>query len=153
MTDVLTTEQRRRNMASIRDRDTRPEMVVRSMIHGMGYRYRLHRKGLPGKPDIVFPRLRKVIFVHGCFWHMHDCRYGKVTPATNSDFWHKKRTGNVERDRKNIAALKAQGREVLVLWECWTRDPKMIARQIADFLPPRRYSCKTPVPAPFAAKR
>lgn len=137
MADVLTTEQRHRNMASIRDRDTRAEMVVRSMIHGMGYRYRLHRKGLPGKPDIVFPRLRKAVFVHGCFWHMHDCRYGKVKPATNSEFWHKKRTGNVERDRKNIAALEAQGWEVLVIWECWTRDPQMIARQITDFLPPR----------------
>jgi DNA mismatch endonuclease, patch repair protein len=137
MADVLTAEQRRRNMASIRDRDTRPEMLVRSMIHAFGYRYRLHRKDLPGKPDIVFPRMRKVILVNGCFWHMHDCRYGHVTPATNAEFWQKKRIGNVERDHRNVAALEAQGWDVLILWECWTRDSKIMVKRLAEFLPPR----------------
>ena len=86
MVDVHTPEQRSFNMSRIRGRDTKPEMIVRSIVHQMGYRFRLHRKDLPGKPDLVLPGRRKIIFVHGCFWHMHRCRYGRVVPRTNTDF-------------------------------------------------------------------
>lgn len=134
MTDVLTPEQRRLNMSRIRGRDTRPEMIVRSLAHSMGYRYRLHNPKLPGRPDLTFSRRRKVIFVHGCFWHRHRCRYGRVVPKTNATFWEEKRQGNVERDRRNIAALKRQGWQVLVIWECWTRDVESLRRRLVEFL-------------------
>jgi DNA mismatch endonuclease, patch repair protein len=121
MADVLTPEQRRFNMSRIRNRNTKPEMIVRSMVHKMGFRYRLHRKDLAGKPDLVFPSRRKIIFVHGCFFHMHDCQYGKVTPKTNTEFWQNKRLRNVERDKKNIAELKQQDWNILIIWECMTK--------------------------------
>lgn len=122
MSDVHTPEQRSFNMSRIRSRDTKPEMMVRSLVHQMGFRFRLHVKGMPGTPDLVLPAHRKVIFVHGCFWHMHRCRFGKVTPATNTEFWQNKRGGNVTRDQRNRRLLKAAGWSVLVVWECWTRD-------------------------------
>ena len=102
----------------------------------MGYRYRLHDKKLPGKPDLVFKRFKKVIFVHGCFWHKHNCRFGRVKPKTNADFWEKKRNGNRERDRKNIRKLKSIGWEVLVIWECQIHPSKMdsLAARIKNFL-------------------
>jgi len=129
MTDVLTKKQRSYNMSQIRSKDTRPEIHVRSIVHRLGYRYALHRKDLPGKPDMVLTRHRKIIFIHGCFWHMHKCRYGKVKPATNVDFWRAKREGNVARDKNNLRKLRKDGWKVLVVWECWTRDiPKLEAR-------------------------
>ncbi len=129
MTDVLTKEQRSYNMSQIRNKDTRPEILVRSIVHRLGYRYALHRKDLPGKPDMVLTRHRKIIFVHGCFWHIHKCRYGRVKPATNVDFWRTKREGNVARDKKNLRKLRKDGWNILVVWECWTRDiPKLEAR-------------------------
>src|SRR5579872_1111623 len=103
--DVHTVEQRSGNMAAIKGKNTKPEMMVRRLLHRMGYRYVLHSKKLPGRPDLVFPSRRQVIFVHGCFWHMHDCRYGNVVPATNREFWQTKRTGNVARDQLNTGAL------------------------------------------------
>ncbi len=121
MSDVLTPEQRRFNMSRIRNRNTKPEMIVRSIVHKIGFRYRLHRKDLAGKPDLVFSSRRKIIFVHGCFFHMHDCSYGKVTPKTNAEFWQNKRLGNVERDKKNIEILTKDGWNVLVIWECMTK--------------------------------
>jgi DNA mismatch endonuclease, patch repair protein len=121
MTDVLTPEQRHRNMSRIRSGDTRPELAVRSMVHRLGYRFRLHVPDLPGRPDLVLPRHSKVIFVHGCYWHMHRCRYGSVVPKTNRVFWQRKRKGNVQRDRRQIAVLRRRGWKVLVIWECWTR--------------------------------
>jgi len=134
MTDVHTPQQRSFNMSRIRNRNTRPEMFVRSMVHRMGYRYRLHRKDLPGKPDLVFPGRRKVVFVHGCFFHMHDCRYGRVTPKTNADFWQTKRLSNVERDRRNVAALKGDGWKVLEVWECQTKEPELLKKRLRNFL-------------------
>src|ERR1700744_5363571 len=95
MADVHTREQRSRNMAAIRGKDTKPEVRVRSVLHALGYRFRLHRKDLPGKPDIVLPKHRIAIFVHGCFWHSHCCRYGAVVPATRAEFWAAKRAGTV----------------------------------------------------------
>jgi len=132
--DVHTPAQRQRNMAAIRAKNTKPEMVVRRMIHALGYRYRLHGKNLPGKPDLVFAARKKVIFVHGCFWHMHDCRYGQVVPATRTDFWQNKRGSNVVRDRRNQEALVAQGWTALVLWECETKNIASLRLCLAMFL-------------------
>ncbi|MEQ9410518.1 MAG: very short patch repair endonuclease [Fuerstiella sp.] len=140
MTDVHTRRQRSFNMSRIRAKDTRPEMIVRSLVHQMGYRFRLHRRDLPGTPDLVLPRHHKVIFVHGCFWHQHRCRYGRVTPKTNAAFWAAKRQGNVTRDRRNLRQLRAAGWDVLVIWECWTRFPeeKVIPRLDAFLNSPDR---------------
>lgn len=121
MPDVHTKEQRSFNMSRIKNRNTRPEMLVRSIAHGLGYRYSLHRKDLPGKPDLVFPSRKKIIFVHGCFFHVHACRYGQVVPRTNAEFWAKKRQSNVDRDKRNIEALEADGWQVLTIWECQTK--------------------------------
>lgn len=121
MTDVHSRETRSRNMAAIRSTNTRPEMRVRSALHALGYRFRLHRKDLPGRPDIVLPKYRTAILVHGCFWHCHRCKYGSVVPATRADFWAAKRAGNVARDRRNRAALRRLGWRVVVLWECEVR--------------------------------
>src|ERR1017187_5044322 len=115
MADVLTREQRSRNMPSIRGKETRPEKIVRSLLRKLGYRYRLHRRDLPGKPDLVFPARRKVIFVHGCFWHMHDCRWGGATPATNREFWENKRRGNCDRDVRAMESLAAAGWQALIV--------------------------------------
>lgn len=137
MVDVLTPEQRSKCMASIRGKHTKPELVVRRMIHAMGFRFRLHRKDLPGKPDIVLPSLKKVILVNGCFWHMHQCRYGRVKPRTNPEFWQAKRESNRERDIKNRRALRKMGWDVLVIWECWTKnmkDMKKLENRLWSFL-------------------
>ena len=134
MADVLTPEQRRRCMAAIRGRNTKPELVVRRLAHALGYRFRLYRKGLPGRPDLVFPRLRTAVFVHGCFWHVHDCRYGQVTPRTNAAFWANKRMSNVARDRRNSLGLETDGWKVVVVWECWTKVPETLAARLTDIL-------------------
>ncbi|MCU1263793.1 MAG: vsr [Acidobacteria bacterium] len=134
MADVLTPKQRSFNMSRIRNRDTRPEMIVRSIVHRMGYRYRLHKNDLPGKPDVVLVRHRKIIDVHGCFFHMHKCRYGSVVPATNAEFWQTKRLSNVERDRRNLNALRREGWHVMVVWECETRNSERLARRLGRFL-------------------
>ena len=134
MTDVLTPQQRSFNMSRIRNRDTRPEMVVRSMIHRLGFRYRLHKPDLPGKPDIVLVRHHKIIDVNGCFFHMHKCRYGSVVPATNAKFWQTKRLSNVERDRRNLRALRRQGWKVMIVWECEARKPDSLLQKLQHFL-------------------
>lgn len=136
MTDVHTTEQRSRNMAAIKCKDTSPELIVRSLVHRMGFRYRLHRKDLPGRPDIVLTSRKKIIEVRGCFWHMHKCRYGKVTPATNVAFWATKRLSNVKRDKRNQKNLEAHGWEVLVVWECVTKDLNSLQQRLTQFLSP-----------------
>src|SRR5437667_10837107 len=134
MADVLTPEQRSFNMSRIRSRDTRPEMIVRSIVHRLGYRYRLHKKDLPGKPDVVLVRHRKIIDVHGCFFHMHRCRYGSVVTATNARFWKTKRLSNVERDRRNLLSLRRDGWRVMIVWECETRNLPALSKQIEKFL-------------------
>lgn len=134
MSDVHTKEQRSRNMAAIRSKNTKPEMIVRKIAHSLGFRYRLHRRDLPGKPDLVFPRSKKIIFVHGCFWHMHSCQYGNVIPKTNTAFWRRKRTSNVERDRRNKLDLKKLGWQILVIWECQTKNVTSLQTRIHDFL-------------------
>lgn len=123
MTDRLDREQRSANMRAIRAKGMKPEMIVRRLVHGMGYRYRLHRKDLPGTPDLVFGPRRKVIFVHGCFWHQHSDPSCKIshTPRTRLDYWQPKLRRNQERDAANQSALHGQGWQVLTIWECETQ--------------------------------
>jgi DNA mismatch endonuclease (patch repair protein) len=128
MVDHINSTKRSWNMGRIGAKDTVPEVQVRSLLHRMGYRFRLHRKDLPGTPDIVLPKYRTVIFVHGCYWHRHPgCRYAS-TPKTNTDFWVKKFERNVERDRVNCAELTDNGWNVLVIWQCELRDMKELKR-------------------------
>jgi len=115
--DVHSPEQRSFNMSRIKGKNTRPEMLVRKWLWSQGYRYRLHLKGLPGKPDIVFLRPKKVVFVHGCFWHKHDCKYFKW-PQANSEFWKNKINGNVRRDQSNYKTLINKGWNYFIVWEC-----------------------------------
>ena len=121
-------------MSRIRSRDTRPELRVRKLLHGMGYRYRLHVKDLPGKPDLVFPSARAILFVHGCFWHMHRCKYGRPAPATNKTFWAEKRRSNAERDRRNRKLLRKDGWRVFEIWECQMRREETLLAKIAPLL-------------------
>lgn len=135
MVDRFTPEARSRLMASIRSKDTKPEMVVRRLLHAMGYRFRLHRRDLPGCPDLVFPRLRAVIEVRGCFWHQHSgCRHA-TTPATRRDYWIPKLARNVQRDSDNFARLQSMGWHVAVVWECRLRsDAEREVRRLRRFL-------------------
>jgi len=134
--DRMTPEQRHRCMSCIRGQDTAPEWAVRRRVHAMGFRYRLHVKGLPGKPDLVLPRHRKVIFVHGCFWHAHGCRTGGHLPATRKQFWKAKFARNVQRDRQTLHQLWQAGWQVLVVWECETKDPDRLRATLSAFLAP-----------------
>ncbi|CBS88694.1 DNA mismatch endonuclease (plasmid) [Azospirillum lipoferum 4B] len=121
-------------MARIGPRDSKPEMIVRRLAHALGYRYRLHRRDLPGTPDMVFPRLRKAIFVHGCFWHRHDgCKYS-TTPKTRTDFWEDKFKKNTERDTRKEQELRALGWDVLTIWECETRNPDFLNKKLSRWL-------------------
>jgi DNA mismatch endonuclease (patch repair protein) len=136
MADKLTQEQRSENMRRIRSTDTKPELIVRRFVHAMGYRYRLHRRGLPGRPDLVFASRKKIIFVHGCFWHAHDdanCP-DRRTPKSNVVYWHPKLARNKERDQANTTKLKLLGWEVLTVWECDTRDLEKLGKILAGFL-------------------
>ena len=121
-------------MSRIRGRDTKPELLVRRIAHGLGFRFRLHRRDLPGCPDIVFPRFRSVILVHGCFWHRHpNCRFAS-SPKTRVEYWQQKFEGNVLRDRRNERALTDLGWRTMVIWECETKDTKAVAARIESFL-------------------
>ena len=138
MVDTLTPEERSAHMRKIRGKDTEPEMVVRRMVHGLGYRYRLHKKGLPGSPDLAFSSRRKAIFVHGCFWHAHrdpSCPVAK-TPKSRVDFWEAKFARNRERDQRKKAELQELGYDVLVVWECELRrnPPEAIMERLDGFL-------------------
>ncbi len=129
-----TAEQRSRIMRVVKGADTTPELAVRRLAHGMGYRFRLHRKDLPGKPDLTFPGLRKVIFVHGCFWHGHDCARGARVPVQNRDYWMRKVARNMERDRSVRSALQGLGWRSLVVWECEIKDLDRLRRELRRFL-------------------
>ena len=124
---------RSENMRAIHSRDTQPEIEVRSLVHKLGYRFRLHRKDIPGTPDLVFPARRKVIFVHGCFWHSHACKTGLI-PKSNRDFWLPKLRRNKARDRKNLEVLMKQGWDSLVIWQCELRDSDAVRRRVKLFL-------------------
>jgi len=128
--DIVTAEHRSKIMSMIKGKNTKPEMVVRSVCHEMGLRYRLHRKDLPGKPDLVFPKHRLCIFVHGCFWHRHPgCKYA-YTPKSRLDFWLPKLARNVERDLAAQQALQALGWRVAIVWECHTKDREFLRNEI-----------------------
>jgi DNA mismatch endonuclease (patch repair protein) len=120
-------------MAAVRSKNTAPEMRVRRLVHSMGYRYRLHRRDLPGKPDLVFPARSKVIFVHGCFWHQHGCK-GSHLPKSNVSYWVPKLERNRARDAEHIKALRGKGWKCLVLWECKLADDAWLTRRIRKFL-------------------
>ena len=130
----------RKVMQANKGKNTKPEMVVRRLVHGMGYRYRLHRKDLPGKPDLVFGPRRKVIFVHGCFWHGHACPAGSKTITVREGYWTEKRCRNHDRDARAECDLTAAGWGVKVVWECDLRDVEAIAPRLRDFLDGREAS-------------
>lgn len=132
--DVHTGEQRSRNMRAIKSKNTGPEIAVQKLVRGLGYRFSLNCKSLPGKPDLVFRSHRKVIFVHGCYWHMHRCRLGSVVEKTRTEFWQTKRKSNVVRDRLRTRQLRRDRWEVLVVWSCQLRDPARLARRLDIFL-------------------
>lgn len=129
-----TAEQRSRIMRAVKGADTTPELAVRRLAHSMGYRFRLHRKDLPGKPDLTFPRLRKAIFVHGCFWHGHDCARGARVPVQNRDYWTRKVARNMDRDMSVQSALQRLGWKSLVVWECEIKDQDRLRRALRRFL-------------------
>lgn len=125
----------RRRMARVRKSGSKPEVLVRSLAHRLGYRFRNNRRDLPGTPDVVFPGRRKIIFVHGCFWHRHEgCALAGAAPRTRAEYWHPKLARNVERDRANEAALHAAGWRTLTIWECETRDRPAVESKITGFL-------------------
>lgn len=134
--DRLTCLERSLNMSAIRSQGMKPEIVVRRLVHAMGYRFRLHEKGLPGKPDLVFPSRRAVIFVHGCFWHQHRAAGCKIVrmPKSNLRYWRPKLMANQKRDVHNLARLRSRGWRVLVVWECATTGEIKLAKRLRKFL-------------------
>ncbi len=132
MVDIISKEKRSWNMSRIKSKDTKPELVVRSLLHRMGYRFRLHRKDLPGKPDIVLAKYKTAIFIHGCFWHRHPkCRYA-YNPKSRINFWQNKFQENVERDRKKRKELKKAGWKVIVIWECQVNNKNSLEEIISS---------------------
>lgn len=135
-TDIVTPKQRSKNMSKIKGKNTKPEMTVRSLCHELGLRYRLHREDLPGTPDLVFPKHRLCLFVHGCFWHRHPgCKY-TYTPKSRLDFWLPKLAKNVERDAKAQRELEAAGWRVSIIWECQTKNKDALQTEIQKMIDP-----------------
>jgi DNA mismatch endonuclease (patch repair protein) len=132
--DTLSAAQRSERMSRVRACDSVPELAVRRLVHALGYRFRKHRSDLPGCPDLVFPGRRKVVFVHGCFWHRHNCKNGQRVPKSREEFWLKKLERNKHRDAETVSQLTVQGWAVLVLWECELGDRAKLAHQIKKFL-------------------
>ena len=139
MADTRTPEQRRQIMQAVKTQDTGPELTVRRLLHRLGYRYRLHLKKLPGRPDIVFPARKRAIFVHGCFWHGHDCRKG-CAPKSRPEYWGPKLSSNRERDPSQVAALQSLGWSVLTVWHCETQDLAALTSSLTSFLDPKPQS-------------
>ena len=141
--DRITPQHRSWNMSRIRGENTGPEIRVRKALHRMGYRFRLHRRDLPGRPDIVLPKYKTVLLVHGCYWHRHEgCRFA-YTPKTRPEFWQRKFQENVERDRKQLQALQALSWRVEVIWECETADPRLLQTRLTQVLSNRSPSSPT----------
>ncbi len=138
MADIVSKKKRSEMMSGIQGKDTKPELKIRSALHKLGFRYKLYDKTLPGKPDLVFPKYNAVIFIHGCFWHLHDCHLFKW-PSTRPKFWRKKITENKERDKKNVLVLKEDGWRIMIIWECAVKgkyklDFGSTIRSISDWL-------------------
>jgi len=134
MPERLSKAERSHVMSLVKSTNTSPELIVRRLVHAMGFRYRLHVRTLPGTPDLVFPRLRKIINIHGCFWHAHPCKRGKRIPQTNRGFWLRKRRRNAARDRRTGKTLARLGWKVLTGWECELRDAVKLRRRLRVFL-------------------
>lgn len=132
--DVLSKKQRSYCMSCIRKKDTTPEMLVRRIVHNYGYRYRLHRSDLPGCPDIVMPRYKKIIFVHGCWWHRHNCHLGRRSPKSRLSYWLPKLRANKERHKRNLRRLRNLGWKILTVWECQTLQLDKLKEHILNFL-------------------
>lgn len=130
----MTSEQRSKTMRAVHSKDTGPEMVVRRMLHSLGYRFQLHRSDLPGTPDIVLPKRRRVIFVNGCFWHGHDCARGARPPKANAEYWRTKIARNQTRDAAHLKQLADQGWQTVTLWECEIRDKDRLAKRLTKLL-------------------
>lgn len=136
VTDTLTPIARSERMSKVKSKHTKPELLVRRLVHKNGYRFRLHPAGLPGKPDLVFKRIRKIVFVHGCFWHRHSkagCPFARM-PKSKTDFWMPKLEANRLRDRRNVRALRSVGWKVLVVWECELRHIEQLENKLRRFL-------------------
>lgn len=136
MVDTLSKSERSERMSRVRSKDTRPELAIRKLVYALGYRYRLHGTGLPGRPDLVFRSRQKAIFVHGCFWHRHTdshCRLARL-PKSRVGFWLEKLEGNRVRDARNLRKLRTMGWKCLVVWECQTKDAERLRRRVASFL-------------------
>ena len=136
MTDTLTPQERSERMSRIRGKDSASEIRLRRLIHGMGYRYRLHVKTLPGTPDLVFPARKAVIFMHGCFWHRHQGCKGATIPKTNKKFWADKFARNVANDHQHLSRLRRRGWHVAVIWECQLRHSARVLSRLQRFLTP-----------------
>jgi len=134
MADVFTPEKRSAIMARVKNRNTKPEILVRSMLHALGYRFRLHRKDLPGTPDVVLPRHRKVVLVHGCLWHGHPGCRRAARPTTNAEFWNRKIDANLRRDAEALKKLTSAGWQVLTVWECQTRNQDTLRGRLQQFM-------------------
>lgn len=132
--DTLSPAERSERMSRVKAKDTRPELRVRRLAHRLGYRFRLHRPDIPGRPDLAFIRARKVVFVHGCFWHRHDCAAGQRFPKTRTEFWGPKLKANTSRDEAVGERLKASGWQPLVIWECETRNTDLVQARLREFL-------------------
>lgn len=142
--DIVPPEKRSEIMRAVKGTDTGPERALRKSLFKLGFRYRLNAKGLPGKPDLVFPKYRAIVFVHGCFWHGHDCPRGRRLPKTNAAYWRRKIARNIERDRETIAALRRHGWFVKISWECDLNNSLKEANKIAGWLLSRRASRRAP---------
>lgn len=134
MTDVFTPAKRSAIMSRIKGEHTKPEILVRKIVHSLGYRFRLHPNGLPGKPDLALPRHHKIILVHGCFWHGHASCSRATVPSTNTAFWHKKIVGNKIRDRRVSYKLRREGWQVLIIWQCQTKSLERLTDRLKTFL-------------------
>jgi DNA mismatch endonuclease Vsr len=138
VTDTLSKKARSARMALIRSKNTKPEMAVRRLLHGLGYRYRIHVKGLPGTPDLVFRPRKRAVFVHGCFWHGHHCRLGARVPKSRVGFWVAKIKSNRLRDKRHLAELKRAGWRAVVIWECQLKNVDVLTRRLTRFLDEER---------------
>jgi DNA mismatch endonuclease, patch repair protein len=134
MADTVSRSVRSHIMASVKQKHTKPELIVRSYLHNLGFRFRVQRKDLPGSPDIILPKHRTVIFVHGCFWHQHQGCTKARRPTSNQDYWDNKLSGNVQRDKKKTAALRKLGWNVITVWECETKDLSKLQKRLRTII-------------------